>query len=102
MPKSAYAERGRRPTADRHLETMQVERGLFAPQKVTLVDDIVTIGRTLIAGASHLRAAFPDSDLRAFGLIQTYGLTPEVESIVGPYVGRLRRTRGWIEHEPPQ
>lgn len=102
VPKSAYAEKGGRPTAERHLETMRVERGLFAPKRLTVVDDIVTIGRTMLAVASHLRAAFPDADVRAFALIHTYGQAREIERIDAPYVGALKRNGGWIGHEPPQ
>jgi hypoxanthine phosphoribosyltransferase len=102
VPKSAYADKGGRPTAERHLETMRVERALFPPRQITVVDDIVTIGRTLLAAASHLRAAFPEAELRAFALIHTYGLTPEIERIDVPYIGVLKRTGGWIGHDPPQ
>ena len=102
VPKSAFAEAGGRPTAERHLESMGIEHGIFAPGSITVVDDIVTIGRTLMASASHLRESFPEAELRAFALIHTYGLTPEVDRIDVPYVGALRRTGGWIAHEPPQ
>jgi hypothetical protein len=102
VPKSAFAERGGRPTTERHLETMRIERALFAPRRITLVDDIVTIGRTILAAGSHVRAANPDAELRAFALIHTYGLTGDVEKIEMPYVGALKRTGGWIGHDPPQ
>jgi hypoxanthine phosphoribosyltransferase len=81
---------------------MRADRGLFAPPRITVVDDIVTIGRTLMAAGSHLRATFPEAELRAFALIHTYGLTPEIERIDAPYLDTLKRSGGWIAHEPPQ
>jgi hypothetical protein len=102
VPKSAYSEPGGRPTAERHLETMALERQLFGAARVTVVDDIVTIGRTMLAAASHLHAALPEADLAGFGLMHTYGLTPEIDRIDAPYVGALKRSGGWISHDPPQ
>ena len=62
----------------------------------------MTIGRTLLAAASHLQAAYPHSAVRAFALIHTHGQSPEIERIDAPYVGMLKRSGKWIEHDPPQ
>lgn len=66
------------------------------------MDDVVTIGRTMLGAASHVRAAFPEAEIRAFALIHAFGLTPEIEKIEIPYVGSLRRSGRYIRHEPPQ
>lgn len=102
VPKSAFAEGGGRPSPERHLETMRLEPALLPPRRIAVVDDIVTIGRTILAAGSHIRAAYPDAELCAFALIHTYGFTPDVEQIEMPYVGALKRSGGWIDHEPPQ
>lgn len=102
VQKSSWAGAGERPDANHHLRTMQIVPEVFSHTQITLVDDIVTIGRTILAAASHVQAAYPDARVRAFGLIHTSGLGAEVDEIVKPYVGWLRRNGGWIEHDPPR
>jgi adenine/guanine phosphoribosyltransferase-like PRPP-binding protein len=71
---------------------MRVTSVLERPRKITLVDDVVTKGATLLAAASLLAQAFPEAEIQAFALIRTMGLVPEVERIVDPVVGRIFRT----------
>jgi len=65
------------------------------PQKVLLVDDIVTKGCTLLACSSRVQEAFPDAEIPAFamlrtmGLVRTMGLGPDIERIVDPCVGLI-------------
>ena len=54
----------------------------------------MTQGWTLLAAASHLRAAFPETEVRGFALVRAMGLVPEVERIVDPCVGRISRIGG--------
>jgi orotate phosphoribosyltransferase len=42
-----------------------------APDRVLLVDDVITRGATLIAAAARLREAFPDVSIQAFALART-------------------------------
>src|SRR5262249_12122995 len=66
VPKSAWAAPGERPTARTHIESMTVESTLLRPAKITVVDDVVTKGNTLLAACSLLKAMFPEAEVRAF------------------------------------
>lgn len=94
VPKSAFADRGARPSVRRHVETMSIRRAIGNPVRITVVDDVITKGATLLAAASLVAAAFPNAEVRTFALVRTMGLVPDVERIVDPVVGR-------ITHEPP-
>ena len=68
-----------------------VTRGLTAPERIVLIDDVVTKGATLLAGASLVRDAFPGVQVDCFALVRTLGLQPEVDQIVDPVVGTITR-----------
>lgn len=72
VQKSAFAGKGQRPTPLEHLGTIVSESVAdFPPARVTVVDDFVTTGATLLACASHLSANWPGVDVRCFGLVRT-------------------------------
>jgi hypothetical protein len=92
VPKSAYASTGNRPTPLDHLESLELELALGNPTTVTVVDDIITKGATLLAAASLIKAHYPDADVRVFGILRTLGLRPDVDDIVAPVVGTITLT----------
>jgi predicted amidophosphoribosyltransferase len=92
--KSATALPGSRPTMAEHYDSFAVERGVAAPSRIILVDDVVTKGRTLLAAAMRLREAFPTSDIRAFALLRTMGLGQKVGRLMDPCVGEIRCRAG--------
>jgi len=100
VPKSAFAAPGERPSPSRHMKSMRVTKTLEAPERITLVDDVVTKGATLLAAASLLADAYPDAEIRAFALVRTTGLTPNVERIIDPVVGKIRRTPSGADRDP--
>lgn len=88
VPKSAFALPRARARASRHFDSFVVDRPLIVPTRITLVDDVVTRGSTLLAAASKLAEAFPDSEVRAFAVVRT--ISPgEVSSILSPCAGVL-------------
>jgi phosphoribosylpyrophosphate synthetase len=90
VPKSAFAAPGERPLPERHYATMRVERNLLdVERRITLVDDFVTKGATLIAAASRVKDAFPAADVRVFALVRTMGLVPEIKAIGAPCMGKI-------------
>jgi hypothetical protein len=89
VPKSAFAGAGQRPTAPLHHETMTVQRTLVRPERITVVDDIVTKGATLLAAVSRVAEAFPEAEVRAFALLRTMGLVENVDRIVDACQGTL-------------
>lgn len=86
VPKSAFSLPQDRPTPARHFASLTVSRSLFAPRRITIVDDVVTKGATLVAAASRLTEAYPGCEVRAFAVIRTMSRT-EVDSILVPCSG---------------
>jgi adenine/guanine phosphoribosyltransferase-like PRPP-binding protein len=64
------------------------------PCHVVLIDDVVTKGRTLLAAAARVQEAFPGTEIRAFALIRTMGLTHTLERLLDPCIGEIRWRRG--------
>jgi hypothetical protein len=100
VPKSAFAHRGERPAVEVHLESMVVEPTLMIPERVTIVDDFVTKGATLLAAGTLLEKSFPKASLLGFTLVRTMGLVPDVERIIDPCVGRIVWTGSEVRREP--
>ena len=67
----------------------KVQPQLVQPTQLTLVDDVLNIGRTSYACAQRLSETFPNSEIRVFAVIRTQGLIPEIETIVDPSVGTI-------------
>lgn len=101
VPKSAFQTPGNRPSAQRHYETIRATADLAATERITLVDDFLTKGNTLLGAASRLAEVYPRATLAAFAVVRTKGLTPEVENVVEPCVGRIwERYVGEADREP--
>jgi hypothetical protein len=73
---------------------------LVAGERITVVDDFVTKGNTLLAGASRVAEAFPRATVKAFALIRTLGLQPEIVAIVEPCVGGIRLSGDEAQRTP--
>jgi hypothetical protein len=91
VPKSAFAKPGERPNARRHYETMRVNAELIPATRLTLVDDFLTKGNTLLGAATRLEEAYPNAQIAAFGLVRTKGLQLEIEKVIDPCVGEIIR-----------
>lgn len=100
VPKSAFAAVGERPDAQRHFETMAIESSLLRAKRITVVDDVITKGATLLAAASRVQEAFPDAEVRAFALLRTMGLVEEIDKIVDPCTGTITLVRGEAVRNP--
>jgi predicted amidophosphoribosyltransferase len=100
IPKSAFAARGERPELQVHRESLAVVSRLPPTRRVLLVDDFVTKGRTLLSAAAALNAAIPGLEIRAFAVVRTMGLVPDVEQIRWPIVGEIRFEGGDAVREP--
>ena len=69
-------------------------------RRILLVDDFVTKGRTLLAAARVLDTAVPGLEIRAFAVVRTMGLAPDVEQIRWPVVGEIRLEDGDASRDP--
>ncbi len=95
VKQSRYSSSAERPTAQVHLDSFGIsmpDGAMFPPEKIVLVDDVVSRGRTLLAGATALSEAFPEVPVLAFAVFRTIGFGQEVENIRAPFIGEIYRT----------
>jgi predicted amidophosphoribosyltransferase len=97
--KSATAAPGERPTVNLHYESFVIERPTIPPERIVLIDDVVTKGRTLLAAASRVREAFPCAQIRAFALVRTMGFSG-VQQLLDPCIGEIRWRAGDAHRSP--
>ena len=98
--KSATAAPGERPTVSLHYESFLIDQRAVPPERIVLIDDVVTKGRTLLAAASRLHEAFPRAQIRAFALVRTLGLIPGVQQLLDPCKGEIRWRSGDAYRRP--
>jgi hypothetical protein len=67
---------------------------------LVLIDDVITKGRTILAVAARLHEAFPNADIRAFALVRTMGLLPDVARFLDPCQGVVRWAGGDAWRDP--
>lgn len=99
VPKSAFAKYGERPVPETHYHSLDCEPTMITGTRITVVDDIVTKGATMLASAWRISDVLPGATVAAFGLIRTMGLQPEVEEIVDPRGGVIRGAEYWSDRQ---
>jgi hypothetical protein len=114
--KSALAASGERPSVLEHHASFIIERsfrggaadggcgfvreaGLYGV-RVTLVDDVITRGRTLLAAAGRLREAFPAAQIHAFALLRTLRPDEILCEVLDPCEGEVRWAAGDARRTP--
>ncbi|MDB6090451.1 MAG: purine/pyrimidine phosphoribosyl transferase signature-containing protein [Gammaproteobacteria bacterium] len=98
--KSATANNAERPTVKQHYESFAAVRPALAPERIVLVDDVITKGRTIFAAATRLHEALPNADIRAFALIRTMGFLPDVAQPLEPCQGFVTWSGGDARRNP--
>lgn len=113
--KSAFAPSGERPSVIEHYASFaidcaslggaQIRRGAQVSDsrripRLTLVDDVITRGRTMLAAAARLREAFPDAEIRAFALLRTLGRDERLCRLLDPCGGEVRWVLGDARRTP--
>lgn len=90
VAKSAYAEPGKRPSVADHLNTIVVDNPeIFFPPRITIVDDLLTLGSTTMACYLKLYEAFPFPDISIFCFARTQSLTTNIVKFRDPSEGIL-------------
>lgn len=64
---SGVARAKDRPDPPDHCKTILCNAPLMAPKKVTLIDDVVTRGSTLVGCAAILQERFPKAEIQGYG-----------------------------------
>jgi len=59
------------------------------PEKITLVDDVLTLERTFFECAQRLHECFPEAEIRCCSLIRTQGFVTDIEKLVDPSFGDI-------------
>ncbi len=98
--KSSSAPAGARPSVARHYDSFAVAPCDAAPERIVLIDDVVTKGRTLLAAATRMHEAYPNADIRAFALVRTMGLVAEIDRLIKPARGEIRWRAGDAQRSP--
>jgi len=76
-----------RPSVEEHYDSLSVTPVLLEPDQITLIDDVLTLGRTTLACVQRLNETFPKTEIRIFALVRTQSLIPNIEKIIDPSFG---------------
>lgn len=90
VQKSSASLAEERPLIPAHMESIKAENPFFVPDKITVVDDVLTKGVTSFACAELLRSVCPNAEIRIFAMIRTQSLQDDIEKIVDPSVGTIK------------
>jgi hypothetical protein len=90
VERSSSAWMWERPTVQQHYQSFAIIPSSKPPNKILLVDDVITKGRTFTAAAMRMREAFPDAEIRAFALVRTMGFVLDVPRLFDPCQGEIR------------
>lgn len=99
--KAARSVSSERPRAMDHFRTMAVQRDLATIGSVTLVDDVVTTGATMLGSANRLTEEYPGIPIRAFAVVRTQSDPFDFHRWVDPTVGAIvLQENGWCIRRP--
>lgn len=101
VPRSSNSPAADRPLVPVHMESIEAEKPMFVPYKITIVDDVLTMGRTSFACAQLLRDVCPDAEIRIFAMVRTQGLIDDIEKIVDPATGTVVGFASGKTHRDP-
>ena len=69
-----------RPKAHQHYSSIGVQKLLYEPKEIVLVDDVITRGATSLGAANRLASAFPDARIRVFAVMRTISNPDDFEN----------------------
>ncbi len=85
---SGQQDGSKRPTALQHYKSMNIQKLLFEPEDIILLDDVITRGATIMGGVNRLREAFPNSKIRAFTM-RVISNVKDFVDVKEPCIGKI-------------
>lgn len=90
-----------RPTVWMHRDSMAMSDDLIRPNSITLIDDVLTLGRTSLGCALLLKEAFPAATINTFAIFRTQSQKQDIDMLIEPTVGTLNlHQSGYIDRDP--
>ncbi len=89
LPKSSTVPGHERPLIHEHKKSLKLNADMFELDEITLVDDVITKGSTIVASADLLAEHFIGAKIRVFAMFRTLGFQTEIEKVVDPFVGTI-------------
>lgn len=74
---------------------------MFTPDQITLVDDVLTMGRTTVACAELLQEQYPEASIRIFAMLRTLGFQDDIDTVFDPVVGTVTSYASGKSHRAP-
>ena len=97
--KSSTASPGERPGPEEHYESFRALSVTSRPRTVTVVDDVMTRGATMLAAVSRLRESLGDVSVRGFAFVRTTSFDP-VTAIAAPALCKITFAHGVLRRNP--
>jgi predicted amidophosphoribosyltransferase len=98
--KSATAPSDKRPKAKEHFETILCESRPDVPERIVLIDDVITRGATVLGCASKVKQHFPQTPVVVFCVMRTVTNPAEFKTVEDPCTGWVRLTGEETYREP--
>lgn len=99
VAKSSTSNSDARPTAQMHFESLRARADLGAGASITVIDDVITRGATMLAAVGRLKQALPGVHVRGFALIRSMSDEP-IRAVKEPVVGTVRVVPWGTKREP--
>ena len=101
IPKAATSISTERPTALMNYRTLRVKRELDDPERIALIDDVVTAGATMLGSANRLIEAYPNVPVHGFAAARTLTGVTDFRSTIDPVVGTIILRPNGRTHRSP-
>jgi predicted amidophosphoribosyltransferase len=89
VPKAATSHPKERPKPADHYKSISVQKSMVSPEKILLIDDVITRGSTLLGAANRLSDVFPNTPIHAFAAVRTINSPQEFSQIFDPCIGKV-------------
>jgi len=101
VQRASLAATGQRPNPPDHYDSTRIHapHPLAHPERITLVDDVITRGSSFVGMVPRIHEAYPDATVRCFALIRTIS-TGEVQAIFAPTAGIITYRNGLLLRQP--